>query len=140
MFAPFQMCYFLFHKAPLQGLAFEDPLPGFKELGKPGHVLLLDGHVFGEHVLEQRWPVHCCQQDLAGQAVRKGIWHTAACQGTLLAGKPIRRQQAHIHCFSCVNPIIARRAAGQLKIKHNILYKLVPKKIFVENLERKSGP
>ena len=31
-------------------LAFPEPLPGFEELGEPGHGLLLDGQVVGEHV------------------------------------------------------------------------------------------
>ena len=77
-------------QSPLLGLVFQDPFPGFEELGEPGHGLLLDGHVVGEHitVLDHRWLVHCCcQQHLAGQGVRVGIWLTAACQGTLLAGK-----------------------------------------------------
>ena len=48
---------------------------------------LLHRHAAREHVpvADQRWLVHSCQQHLAGQGVREGIWLTAACQGTLLA-------------------------------------------------------
>ena len=72
-------------------LAFQDPPPGLEELGEPGHGLLLHRNVAPEdiHVLDHRWPVHIFQQHLAGQGVREGIWLTAACQRTLLAGKQV---------------------------------------------------